>query len=165
MSKDGIQKFQSNAYWFWQNFATNGKIETIRYSVGSNENRGNSNERGGLKWFIDNRPWSHVYSNTATGNSKHESKQKFIDDVRNGKMVRFIIRYSNQPTTSLSAYNADNVAISTGNNDIAAMHIRSISIRSNGTDNVSFETNPYWYFILTATSVQIFLFISSIDRY
>lgn len=161
VSKANLERFQSNVYWYWQHYDTKGRIETVRYSVGSKENRGKSNGKGRVKWFIDTRPWTHVYSHSTTGSLRHGSKQKLINDVKEGKMVRFAIRYAPNPKTSFVVANADNLAISPDGTDLAAEHIRSVSIIlmrdgvSEENDYVSFQDNPYWYFMMALTTGKI----------
>ncbi|XP_076112585.1 uncharacterized protein LOC143080566 [Mytilus galloprovincialis] len=158
VSKANLQKFQDNAHWYWQNVATTGNVETIRYNVGSHTNRGSSNERQATKWFIDSRPWQHAYSNSETGVTTHGSKASLIQGVKDGKMLRFTIKSTtcNQLNNDyIAVFNADNADLSPDGNDLAAQHIRSIGLTKDGLYNVAFGSKPYWNFMIATTAGKL----------
>ncbi|CAG2250408.1 unnamed protein product [Mytilus edulis] len=144
VSKANLQKFQNNAYWYWQNVATTGNVQTIRYNLGAHTNRGSSNGRQATKWFIDSRPWEHAYSNSETGTTTHGSKASLIQGVKAGKMLRFSIKSVNQPNNDyIAVFNADNADLSPSDNDLGAQHIRSIGLTRDGLYNVAFGSKPF----------------------
>ncbi|CAG2250407.1 unnamed protein product [Mytilus edulis] len=158
VSKANLQKFQDNAYWYWQNVATTGNVETIRYNVGSHTNRGSSNDRQATKWFIDSRPWVHAYSNSETGVTTHGSKASLIQGVKAGKMLRYIIKSTTrnqQNNDYIAVFNADNADLSPDGNNLGAQHIRSIGLTGDGLYNVAFGSKPYWNFMIATTAGKL----------
>ncbi|CAC5398771.1 unnamed protein product [Mytilus coruscus] len=156
VSKANLQKFQNNAYWYWQNVATTGNVETIRYNVGSHTSRGSSNDRQATKWFIDSRPWVHAYSNSETGTTTHGSKASLIQGVKAGKMLRFTIKSANQPNNDyIAVFNADNADLSPDGIDLGAQHIRSIGLTREGLYNVAFGSKPFWNFMIATTAGKV----------
>ena len=153
VSKAGLKSFQSNAYWYWQNYATSGTVYTIRYNVGANVNRGNTVSRRRIKWFIDTRPWSHVLSHSTSGKVNHWSKSALVNEIRKGKMVRFVVKYKRTASSTFSVYNADNTQID--GSEVAAQHIRTISVQDDGAGSVKFQSNPYWNFIIATTTGKV----------
>ncbi|CAC5361159.1 unnamed protein product [Mytilus coruscus] len=148
--------FHSDAYWYWENVATTGDVETIRYDIGSHTSRGKTNYRQRIKWFIDTRPWKHVFSNSASGQTIHGSKITLIRDIKAGKMVRFTVKYASYPQSHhVSVLNADNININNDEKDVGAQHIRSINYSKDGPFNVSFTSNPYWNFLIASTAGKI----------
>lgn len=148
--------FHSDAYWYWENVATTGDVETIRYNIGSHTSRGKTNYRQRIKWFIDTRPWKHVFSNSASGQTIHGSKTTLIRDIKAGKMVRFTVKYASHPQSHhVSVLNADNININNNEKDVGAQHIRSIGYSKDGPFNVSFTSNPYWNFLIASTAGKI----------
>ncbi|CAG2184451.1 unnamed protein product [Mytilus edulis] len=148
--------FHSDAYWYWENVATTGAVETVRYNIGSHTSRGKTNYRQRIKWFIDTRPWKHVFSNSASGKSIHGSKTTLIQEVKAGKMVRFTVKSASHPQSHhVSVLNADNIGINKDEKDVGAQHIRSIGYKKNGPFNVSFTSNPYWNFLIASTTGKI----------
>lgn len=147
LSKNTIFDFQTDVYWYWQIVSTTGDVETVRYNIGSTQNRGNSADKQAISWFIETRPWSNVLSTSSTGSVTHGSKADLVTAVQAGFQLRLVVH---EAVDSFSIIEADNIAIE--NSEVAAQSIRYIS-DENGSSGIPrrFKTPPYWKFSLTST--------------
>lgn len=147
LSKNTIFDFQTDVYWYWQIVSTTGDVETVRYNIGSTQNRGNSADKQAISWFIETRPWSNVLSTSSTGSVTHGSKADLVTAVQAGSQLRLVVH---EAVDSFSIIEADNIAIE--NSEVAAQSIRYIS-DENGSSGIPrrFKTPPYWKFSLTST--------------
>lgn len=147
LSKNTIFDFQTDVYWYWQIVSTTGDVETVRYNIGSTQNRGNSADKQAISWFIETRPWSNVLSTSSTGSVTHGSKADLVTSVQAGFQLRLVVH---EAVDSFSIIEADNIAIE--NSEVAAQSIRYIS-DENGSSGIPrrFKTPPYWKFSLTST--------------
>lgn len=149
VSKASIQKFQDNAYWYWQHVSTTGDVNTVRYNVGSTTNRGNDDSTSEVSWYIDSRPWNHVLSTSSSGATTFGSKTKLINAIKAGSMLRFVIQLEGQNLV----LQADNVALNNAGTEIGAQTIRTVSYTN---DNVrKFQSNPYWSFSIVTTEGDV----------
>lgn len=147
LSKNTIFDFQTDVYWYWQIVSTTGDVETVRYNIGSTQNRGNSADKQAISWFIETRPWSNVLSTSSTGSVTHGSKADLVTAVQAGFQLRLVVH---EAVDSFSIIEADNIAIE--NSEVAAQSIRYIS-DENGSSGIPrrFKTPPHWKFSLTST--------------
>ncbi|XP_052672813.1 uncharacterized protein LOC128155241 [Crassostrea angulata] len=147
LSKNTIFDFQTDVYWYWQIVSTTGDVETVRYDIGSTQNRGNSADKQAISWFIETRPWSNVLSTSSTGSVTHGSKADLVTALQAGSQLRLVVH---EAVDSFSIIEADNIAIE--NSEVAAQSIRYIS-DENGSSGIPrrFKTPPYWKFTLTST--------------
>ncbi|XP_063440990.1 uncharacterized protein LOC134721735 [Mytilus trossulus] len=153
---DNQEKIQDNAIWNWQNVATTGNVESIRYNISSHTSFGSSSDRHAVKWFIDSTPWEHAYSNSETGTTTHGSKASLIQEVNAGKLIRFAIRSANQQGNDyIAIFNADRANLSQVENDLSAHHTRSIRLRRDGLYNVVFGSEIVWNHMIATTTGQV----------
>lgn len=61
LSKLSLYDFPTNVNWVWQIAFTTGDVETMRYSIGSTENKGHSTDKKSTTWFVESRSWSKVF--------------------------------------------------------------------------------------------------------
>ncbi|CAG2245704.1 unnamed protein product [Mytilus edulis] len=150
------EKIQDNAIWNWQNVATTGNVETIRFNISSHTIFGSSSDRHAVKWFIDSTAWEHAYSNSESGTTTHGSKASLIQEVNAGKLIRFAIRSANQQGNDyISIFNADRANLSQVENDLSAHHTRSIRLRRDGLYNVVFGSEIVWNHMIATTTGQV----------
>lgn len=146
-STDAVYDFPVNVYWVWQMASTTGDVETVRYDIGSTENRGNSADKKAITWFVETRTWFKVLSTSSAGLVIHGSKDNLISSLRGGSPLRLIVH---EATDTYSILEPENIAIQ--NSDVAAQSVRYIS-DENGSAGIprQFKTPAYWRFTLTST--------------
>lgn len=154
VSKAGLSEFQSDVYWYWRIASTTGNVRTTRYKVGINTYvPGDSLNKESLSWFVDTRPWTKALEVNDNGVVTFGSKAVLTHAIRNGAEVRYKLDFPSNPADSYSVLEADNIAIN--GNDVGAMNVRSISLQNEGTTEVKFQDNPYWWFTITTTTGRI----------
>ena len=147
LSKSDFDSFTSDVWWVWRIICTTGTVNIARYKVGSNTYvSGTTTEKETIAWFIDRREWKKVFSATETGSTSSGSKEVLKNAVENGAEVRYRILFSNVFSV---VQQADNLAIS--DPDVAAMHVRSVSVKADGAYEFKFQPNPFWFFTITST--------------
>ena len=153
ISKASKKTFEDDAYWYWQIVSTTGKTRSYRYYVGNTTNKGNSEARENVSWFIDTRPWKTVLRHDLNGNVIAGSKQSLVEAVTNGAKVRYALKFPGdfEQTTILPA---DNIALGP-NDNISAENVRSVSLANVGQNEVQIQANPYWCFTITSTDGKV----------
>lgn len=140
LSKLSLYDFSTYVNWVWQIASTTGDIETMRYSMGSTENKGHSTDKSqsrgllsqghGLRCFLlPELVQLHV-------------DQRLITALQTGSPLRLVVH---ETTDSYSIIEADNIAIQ--NSEVAAKVIRKIS-DENGSAEIPrrFKSPAYWQF-------------------
>lgn len=142
LSKLSLYDFSTNVYWVWQIASTTGDVETMRYTIGSTENKGHSTDKKSITWFVESRSWSKVLSTSKTGSVTRGSKASLITALQTGSPLRLVVH---ETTDSYSIIEADNIAIE--NSEVAAKVIRKIS-DENGIAEIPrrFKSPAYWQF-------------------
>lgn len=101
--------------------STRGDVETMRYCMGSTENKSHSTDKKSITWFFESRSWSKVFSTSGTGSVARGSKASQITALQTGSLLRLVVH---KTTDSYSIIEADNIAIE--NSEVAAEVIRKI---------------------------------------
>lgn len=140
ISLSDITKFQDNAYWYWQEASTTGTVLTTRYNIGEHKHRGDSTGKYELKWFVDARTWSEVFSNDGSGKVLSGDRGKLVEAVINGAEVRCV----HGDLVKGYAYKADNLAVSPDSQHVAAQALRRVAFHT--------KANAYWWFTIVSTT-------------
>lgn len=83
--------FLLNVNWVWQIASTTGDIETMRYIIGSTENKGHSTDKKSITWFVESRLWSKVLSTSGTCSVTRKSKASLITALQTGSLLRLVV--------------------------------------------------------------------------
>lgn len=154
LSKSGVGAFSSNVYWIWKQISTTGTVRTVRYEVGSNTYvSGTTTESETVAWFIDDREWKNVLNVNSGGIVTSGSKEVLVHSIKNGAEVRYRLVFDGTEEGYSLIQQADNLGIS--GLEVGAMHVRSVSAALTGTSEVMFQSNPYWWFLIAASTKRI----------
>ena len=148
LSKSAINTFESSVDWVWTLAHTTGRLITLRYEVGANNLVSSTDEFETMTWFFDQRPWTQVLEVDESGMVLSGSKEELLNAIRNGAEVRYRILSDDIDGVFQTA---DNLKMSPDEADVAAMHIRSISVEFDGENEVDFLTDPFWCFTMVTT--------------
>jgi len=141
VSKSSWKNFRGDAYWWWTMLSTNGKMQNIRYNVGSNVNRGSNTRNHGSKWFIKTAP-SPVYSNDKAGKATSGDIQALKDAVKSGNEIRAI-------TNGYYSFDTQNIAYS--GNKVVGQFLDHVSKKKSG-NTISYQDKAYWWFTMISTT-------------
>ncbi len=144
VSKNGHEKFQDNAYWYWLMVSTTGTVRETRYDVGAHVSRGNTESKREVHWFVDTRPWTLALDASANGDVTSGSKSALAQAVRDGASVRIVQK------NGLYAFPADNLAIN--KNEVAAQTLYSITHQAINQYEIRIKKNPYWWYTIVDTT-------------
>lgn len=147
LSKLSLYDFCTNVNLTWQIASTTGDVETMRYSIGSTENKGHSTDKKSITWFVESKSWSKVLSTSGTGSVARGSKASQITALQTGSLLRVVVH---DATDSYSIIEAVKIAIE--NSEEAAKVIRYISDENESAEIPRrFRSPVYWEFTLTST--------------
>ena len=149
-----LKLFDPDGVWDWGLISTTGTYRSLRLQLGAAVETAGSRTTSAkaASWYIDTRPWVKVLEHSKSGTVTFGSKAALLDAVREGAQVRYIMQFS---AGSTAIQEADNLAIS--GNDLAAQHVRSVSIQlaSGSAVEYEFQSNPYWWFTIAATTGNV----------
>lgn len=116
--------------------STRGDVETVRYSIGTTENKGHSTDKKSITWFVESKSWSKVLFTSGTGSVARGSNTSLITALQTGSPLRLVVH-----ETTDTIIEADNIA------EVAAKVIRKIS-DENGSVEIPrrFKSPAYWQF-------------------
>ena len=146
-------KFTTSIRWVWKIACTTGSVKTLAFRVGSGSVIANTTETATLTWFIDDRKWQKVLSARANGEISYGLRGKLQNAVRGGAEVRYRVILGGNEIDFSVIHQADNLKLWEDN--VSAMHVRSISLDFEGLSEVKFQTEPFWCFTTVTTSGKI----------
>ena len=135
-----LMQFQSNAYWWFTVVTTHGLRDMSRWSVGSHQPRGHSQNTVAIEWFADGC-WKEVFFHDASGNQLSGTRQALTSALMSGHRVRFQLLGWNYYTAE-----ADNLSVRNGH--VTAQAIKHVS-KSGLT---GFQNDAYWYWLMVSTT-------------
>lgn len=133
-------QFQSNAYWWFTIVTTQGLRDMSRWTVGSHQSRGHTQDRVAMEWFADSC-WREVFSHDAKGTQLSGSLELLTSALLSGHRVRFQI-----PTWNYYTAEADNLSVRKGH--VTAQELKHVSKSS----LTGFQNDAYWYWLMVSTT-------------
>lgn len=89
-SRNNVIQFQSNAYWWFTVVTTRGLRDASRWTVGTHQSRGHSQDTVAIDWFSDGC-WKDVFAHDAKGIRICGSREALVSALMSGHRVRFQI--------------------------------------------------------------------------
>ncbi|KAL5013137.1 hypothetical protein ScPMuIL_007407 [Solemya velum] len=140
-------QFPTNINWLFRIISTTGRNKYHLFDVLNPTTHLAYHDNRGVSWFIDTRPWKHVFSVDENGATTYGSKAELINAARNGADVRFSWNFANFWST---IQKADTVIVN--GTELAADAIRSLLVTKDIQDGFILTHNPAWTFSLTSTT-------------
>lgn len=136
----GLLRFQSNPYWWLTIVTTEGERDMSRWTVGTHQSQGHTNDKVATDWFADTC-WKHVYTHDADGTHIAGSCSALVKAIHDGQRVRFQIPDRNSFTAE-----ADNLTIRNG-------HVTAQILKNAGKASLSkFEDDVFWLWLMVSTT-------------
>jgi len=139
-SRNNVIQFQSNAYWWFTVVTTRGLRDASRWTVGTHQSRGHSQDNVAIDWFSDGC-WKDVFAHDAKGIRICGSREVLVSALMSGHRVRFQIPEWNYYTAE-----ADNLSVRNGH--VTAQALKHVS--KNGL--TGFQSDAYWYWLMVSTT-------------
>lgn len=133
-------QFQSNAYWWLTVVTTRGLRDASRWTVGSHQSRGHTQDTVANEWFADGC-WKEVFTHDAKGTLISGSQIALISALMSGHRVRFQISQWDYYTAE-----ADNLSVRNGH--VTAQALKHVSKKG----LTGFQDDAYWYWLMVSTT-------------
>ncbi|KAL5013136.1 hypothetical protein ScPMuIL_007406 [Solemya velum] len=143
-------EFPTKLNWLFRLISTNGRNKYHLFDVLNPDTHLAFFDNRGVSWFIDTRPWKHVFSVDENGATTYGSKADLVNAARNGADVRFSWHYANFWST---IQKADTVIVN--GTELAAEAIRSLFVTMDSQDGFTLPYHPAWTFSLTSTTGDV----------
>ena len=159
LTKESFDTLDPDIAWFWTLACSSGTVRFQKYQVGNTKFVEFGRSRETLEWFVDGRKWTTVLVTDPTGNVESGSKLDLIAAVQNGSDIRYRIH----ATEEIAGFALSNTTIIQqpdnlrwiDDDEVSAMHIRSVGITSAGLGEVEFIRSAYWCFSLLTTEGKL----------
>ncbi|KAL9972372.1 hypothetical protein ACROYT_G018657 [Oculina patagonica] len=141
-SSSNLIQFQSNAYWWFTVVTTRGLRDMSRWTVGTHQSRGHTQDTVGNEWFADDC-WKDVFTHDANGVRICGSRQALVSALMSGHRVRFQVPQWNYYTAE-----ADNLSVRNGHVTAQALKHVNRGTKSSQTTNLGMsllEAEVTWY--------------------
>lgn len=135
--------FQEKAYWLFTMWATTGKKQMSRWTVGSHESRGRTEDSASTEWFVD-PCWKLVYRHGPHGETIEGNKTLLIDSVQKGHRARIVYKNISFELNLLTVFDGE----------VGGLFMDSVSKVS----FYQFEDNTGWIFHTASTNGEILNF-------
>ena len=139
-SSSNLIQFQANAYWWFTVVTTRGLRDASRWTVGTHQSRGHTQDTVGIEWFADGC-WKEVFSHDAKGTRIRGSRQALVSALMSGHRARFQMPQWNYYTAE-----ADNLSVRNGH--VTAQAIKHVSKKG----LTGFQDDAYWYWLMVSTT-------------
>lgn len=145
VSKNGWNRFQRDAYWWWTMVSTDGIMQITRYNVGSNTHRGTNSKKTSIKWYVQvwSLPATPSYSHKADGSRTQGNLNDLERSVKEGKEIRCVSAKS-------YSFPIQNVAINSQLKFLSGQNVDHIS-SSLVNNSKQFQSNAYWWFTMVTS--------------
>ena len=139
-SSNNVIQFQSNAYWWFTVVTTRGLRDASRWTVGTHQSRGHTQDTVATEWFADGC-WKDIFAHDATGIGICGSRKALVSALMSGHRVRFQVPKWNYYTAE-----ADNLSVRNGH--VTAQALKHVS--KNGL--TGFQSDAYWFWLMVSTT-------------
>lgn len=139
-SGGNLIQFQSNAYWWFIVVTTRGLRYASRWTVGTHQSGGHTQDTVAIDWFADGC-WKDVFVHDAKGVRICGSREALVSALMSGHRVRFQIPEWNYYTAE-----ADNLSVRNGH--VTAQALKHVS--KNGL--TGFHSDAYWFWLMVSTT-------------
>ena len=148
LSERNLTRIADDTSWYWQMISTTGKVMTTLYKVGEHQHVSTTSSYQEIRWFIDTKPWTLIYSHDAQGRSLQGSERDVVRAVQSGAAIRG--HYASSPNDSY-AFSFQNLRIH--GDHVSGQHLNHVSVKNSPTSQYEMQLQPnaYWWFVIFTT--------------
>ena len=139
-TSNNLIQFQSNAYWWFTVVTTRGLRDMSRWTVGTHQSRGHTQDTVAIEWFAD-ECWKEVFTHDGKGTLLSGSRLALTSALMSGHRVRFQI-----PQWGYYTAEADNLSLRNGH--VTAQALKHVSKKG----LTGFQDDAYWYWLMVSTT-------------
>ena len=148
LTEKNLTRIADDTSWFWQMISTTGKVASTLYKVGEHKHVSTTSSYEEIRWFIDTKPWTLVYSHDAQDQPLEGNEKDVVRAVQSGAAIRGY--YESSPNNAC-AFPFQNLRIH--GNHVSGQHLNSVSMQVSQTSKYEMELQPnaYWWFVIFTT--------------
>ncbi len=152
ITEKSLTRIADDTSWYWQMISTTGKVKSTLYKVGEHKHVSTTSSYQEIRWFIDTKPWTLVYSHDAKGKPLQGSAKDVVRAVQSGAAIRGY--YESSPNDAY-AFPFQNLRIH--GNHVSGQHLNHISVQGSRTSKYEMELQPnaYWWFAIFTTEGRL----------
>ena len=152
LSEKSLTRIADDTSWYWQMISTTGKVMSTLYKVGEHQHVSTTSSYQEIRWFIDTKPWTLVFSHNAQGQRLYGSEKDVVRAVQSGAAIRGLSESS--PNTGY-AFPFQNLRIN--GDHVSGQHLNHVSMKGSPTSQYEkqLQPNAYWWFVIYTTQGRI----------
>lgn len=145
LSEKNLTRIADDTSWLWQMVSTTGKVVSTQYKVGEHKHVSTIPSYHEIRWFIDTKPWTLIYSHDAQGKPLQGNENNVVRAVQSGAAIRGY--YESSPNDGY-AFAFQNLRIH--GNRVSGQHLNSVSMQASPGSQYEKElqSNAYWWFVI-----------------
>ena len=146
LSEKNLTRIAGDTSWYWQMISTTGKVMSTLYKVGEHQHVSTTSSYQEIRWFIDTKSWTLIYSHNAQGQALDGSEGDVVRAVQSGAAIRGLYEYA---ANKGYAFSFQNLRIH--GDHVSGQHLNHVSMRESQASEMQLTQNAYWWFVIFTT--------------